>query len=68
MTAFVARGEAARGWTDDEPAERSGVTRRTLVAIEAGTTNGRVDLWFRVAQAFGVEVDDLLEVPTRRRY
>ena len=56
----LGRHRAARGWTYDELAERSGVTRRTLIAMETGTTNGRVDSWFRVSQAFGLEVGDLL--------
>jgi DNA-binding XRE family transcriptional regulator len=57
----LGRQRATRGWTYDELAERSGVTRRTLIAMETGTTNGRVDSWFRVAQAFGVEIGDLFK-------
>lgn len=57
----LSRHRASRGWTYDELAERSGVTRRTLIAMETGTTNGRVDSWFRVAQAFGLEVGELLK-------
>lgn len=52
---------ATRGWTYDELAERSGVTRRTLIAIETGTTHGRLESWFRIAQAFGVDLGDLLK-------
>lgn len=51
---------SSRKWTYDELAERSGVTRRTLIAMETGTTNGRVDSWFRVAHAFGLEIGELL--------
>lgn len=52
----------ARGWTYDELAERSGVTRRTLIAMETGTTNGRLASWFRVAQAFDVELSELVKL------
>ena len=52
---------AGRSWTYDTLAERSGVTRRTLIAIETGTTNGSLDSWFRIAQAFEVEVAELLD-------
>lgn len=57
----LSKRRAARSWTYDELAERSGVTRRTLIAMETGTTNGRVDSWFRVAQAFGLEIGELLK-------
>lgn len=53
---------AARGWTYDELAERSGVTRRTLIAMETGTTNGRLASWFRVAQAFEFELSELVKL------
>jgi len=53
---------ASRGWTYDELAEQSGVTRRTLIAMETGTTNGRLGSWFRVAQAFDVEFSDLVRL------
>lgn len=42
-------------------ADRSGVTRRTLISIETGETNGSLDTWFRIAQAFDVPLGDLLE-------
>lgn len=56
----LAKQRAARGWTYDELAERTGVSRRTLIAIETGTTHGRLDSWHRIAQAFDVEIGDLL--------
>lgn len=34
------------------------MTRRTLIAMETGTTNGRLASWFRVAQAFDVELQN----------
>ena len=51
-----------RGWSFDELAERSGVSRRTLIAMEHGTTNGRLESWFRVAEAFGVPLGELVAV------
>lgn len=51
---------AEHGLTYDALAERSGVTRRTLIAMETGTTNGRLESWFRLAQAFGIELGELL--------
>ena len=49
-----------RGWTYEVLADRSGVTRRTLISIETGATNGSLDTWFRLAQAFGVPLGELL--------
>ena len=58
----LAKQRAARGWTYDELAERTGVSRRTLIAIETGTTHGRLDSWHRIAQALDVEIGELLRV------
>ena len=58
----LAKQRAARSWTYDELAERTGVSRRTLIAIETGTTHGRLDSWHRIAQALDVEIGELLRV------
>ena len=57
----LSRQRAARGWTYDELAERTGINRRTLVAIETGERQGRLDSWHRIAQAMDVEIGDLLK-------
>lgn len=49
-------------WSFDELAERSGVGRRTLIEMEHGQSNGRLESWFRVAQAFQVPLGDLVAV------
>lgn len=49
-----------RGWTYEVLADKSGVTRRTLISIETGETNGSLDTWFRIAQAFEMPLGDLL--------
>ena len=51
-----------RGLTFDQLAEKSGVDRRTLLAMQKGTTNGRLDSWFSVAQAFEVEPGEFFSV------
>ncbi len=50
-----------RSWTYEVLADRTGVTRRTLISIETGETNGSLDTWFRIAQAFEVPLGDLLD-------
>lgn len=42
-----------RGLTYDDLALSSGVSRRTLVAIEVGTSRGSVESWLHICEAFG---------------
>ena len=58
----LARLRSERGWSYDELAERSGVSRRTLIEMEHGQSNGRLESWFRIAEAFGVPLGDLVSV------
>ncbi|MGF6821881.1 putative transcriptional regulator [Microbacterium sp. ZKA21] len=57
---MLARLRNERGWSYDELAERSGVSRRTLIEMEHGQSNGRLESWFRVAEAFEVPLGDLV--------
>lgn len=45
--------------TQAELAERIGVTRQTIVAIEAGKYGPSLEAAFRIAQVFGVGVEDV---------
>lgn len=66
----LARMRRTRKWTLDQLAERSGLGRRSIVQLEAGTSKGSLDTWFKLAEAFDVEINDLLSAlygPTRRR-
>lgn len=58
----LARLRGDRGWSYDELAEHSGVSRRTLIEMEHGQSNGRLESWFRVAEAFKVALGDLVSV------
>ena len=42
-----------RGLTYDDLAELSGISRRTLVAIEVGTSRGSVESWLHICEALG---------------
>jgi transcriptional regulator with XRE-family HTH domain len=44
----------ARGWTLDELAERSGVSRRMLVNVEQGVTNASIATLLRLSEALGI--------------
>jgi putative transcriptional regulator len=56
----LSRLRAARGWTYDELAARSGLSRRTLIEIEQGRTIGSLATWHALAHALSVPVDQLL--------
>jgi putative transcriptional regulator len=50
------------GMTQEKLAERVGVTRQTIISIEAGRYNPSVGLALRLAAAFGVPVEELFEL------
>jgi transcriptional regulator with XRE-family HTH domain len=55
-----------RGWSLDELAGRSGVSKGMVVQIEAGRTNPSVGTLCRIADAFGVTIARLVEPATER--
>jgi transcriptional regulator with XRE-family HTH domain len=57
----------ARGWSLDELAGRSGVSKGMVVQIEAARTNPSVGTLCRIADAFGVAITRLLEPAEERR-
>ncbi len=56
----LARLRADRGWTYDQLAERTGVSRRTLIEIEQGRTLGSLNTWHALAHALDTSFDRLL--------
>ncbi|MGY0235813.1 helix-turn-helix transcriptional regulator [Longispora urticae] len=54
-----ARGEM----TQAELAERIGVTRQTVIAIEAGRYSPSLEMAFQIARVFGVRLDDVFGYP-----
>ncbi|NES16022.1 MULTISPECIES: XRE family transcriptional regulator [Micromonospora] len=57
---------AARGWSFEELAGRSGVSKGMLVQIEGARTNPSIGTLCRVADAFGVSIARLLEPAEER--
>ncbi len=47
--------------TQGDLAERIGMTRQTIAAIEAGKYGPSLEAAFRIAQVFGVELTDVFE-------
>ena len=56
------RRALAVGMTQQELADRVGVARQTIVAIERGKYNPSVALAIRLARIFGVPVEELFEL------
>jgi putative transcriptional regulator len=54
-----ARGEM----TQAELAERVGVTRQTVIAIEQGRYSPTLEVAFRIAHVLGVRLDEVFQYP-----
>jgi transcriptional regulator with XRE-family HTH domain len=54
---------AERGWSLDQLALRSGVSKGVLVALEQGRSNPNLATLARIGDAFGVPVTRLIDVP-----
>jgi len=49
--------------TQAELADRIGVTRQTVIAIEQGRYSPTLEMAFRIARVFGVPLDEVFEYP-----
>jgi transcriptional regulator with XRE-family HTH domain len=58
----VRQHRTARGWTLDELADRSGVSRRMLINIEHGDGNPSIATLLRISDALGVGLPVLVDV------
>ena len=48
--------------TQKELADRAGVSRQSIIAVEQGKFRPSVELALRLAEVFGVRVEDLFEL------
>ncbi len=62
----VRQHRTARGWTLDELAERSGVSRRMVITIEHGEGNPSIATLLRISDALGVGLPVLVDVERPR--
>jgi transcriptional regulator with XRE-family HTH domain len=62
----VRRHRAERGWTLDELADRSGVSRRMVITIEHGEGNPSIATLLRISDALGVGLPVLVDVERPR--
>lgn len=52
---------AQRDWSQGELAERLGVSRQTVNAIETGKYDPSLELAFRIARFFKVRIEDVFQ-------
>lgn len=50
----------AAGFTFEQLAEASGVSRQTLLNISSGKYNGDLRTWLKLSRTFGLTVDELV--------
>jgi transcriptional regulator with XRE-family HTH domain len=60
--ARVRSERSARGWTLNELAARSGISRRMLINVEQGTTNPSIATLLRLSDALGLGLPALIDV------
>jgi putative transcriptional regulator len=53
---------AAAGMTQQELADRAGVTRQSIISIEQGRYRPSVELALRLARVLGTAVEDLFQL------
>ena len=57
---------AAGEMTQAELAERVGVTRQTIIAIEQGRYSPTLELAFQIARVFRVPIDQVFQYPDQQ--
>ena len=48
-----------RGWTQAQLAKQLGVSRQTIISIERGKYDPSLPLAFKIAQAFGLPIEEI---------
>lgn len=59
MRNLIRSEREARGWTQAALAERLGVSRQTIVALETGKYDPSLPLAFRISALVGKSIEDL---------
>ena len=54
----------ARGWSQQTLAQRLGVSRQSVIAIESGKSDPLLPLAFRIAEIFGVSIEEIFVSPS----
>jgi len=57
---------AERNWSQGDLADRLGVSRQSVNAIETGKYDPSLPLAFRIAELFDLAIEEVFESPSRR--
>ncbi len=57
---------AGRGWNQGDLADRLEVSRQSVNAIETGRYDPSLPLAFRIAELFGLPIEEIFVSPSRR--
>jgi putative transcriptional regulator len=57
-----------KGWTQQDLAERVGVSRQTIISLERGRYNPSIQLAFRLARQFEVTIEDIFIYSEEEEY
>lgn len=58
---------AGRNWSQGDLAERLGVSRQSVNAIETGKYDPSLPLAFRIAELFGLAIEQVFVSPTQHQ-
>ena len=58
---------ATRSWSQQDLAERLGVSRQSVNAIETGKYDPSLPLAFRIAELFGLAIEQVFVSPTQHQ-
>ena len=58
---------AMRGWSQQHLAERLEVSRQSVNAIETGRYDPSLPLAFRIAELFGLAIEDVFVSPSKEK-
>lgn len=58
---------AERSWSQGDLAERLGVSRQSVNAIETGKYDPSLPLAFRIAELFGLSIEQVFVSPTQHQ-
>ena len=65
MTNRLRELRAARGWSQQDLAERLGVSRQSVNAIETGRYDPSLPLAFRIAELFALPIEGCFTSPSQ---
>jgi putative transcriptional regulator len=66
MTNHIRDLRGDRGWSQGELAERLGVSRQSVNAIETGKYDPSLPLAFKIAELFDLKIEDVFEPEEKR--